>query len=197
MYNHLQDHPLRSEPCRVCGCHPGWQTGLGQEEEDGVLGRCWWKLWILFPKESEEIRMVQIKRNNMGAGLKVFSLEALFMYLQRCEDSLTAAQMRRLTNLWPQSRICSIGAECVSLPLAASVRALWWMSLALEQWSKFLQPSPYLLLPPLYNFTFSRPRNWPLIYPTGMLLLFQKSYFISLWKCCCPASPCTHSLGHQ
>lgn len=89
-----------------------------------MLGRCWWKLWILFPKESEEIRMVQIKRNNMGAGLKVFSLEALFMYLQRCEDSLTAAQMRRLTNLWPQSRICSIGAECVSLPLAASVRAL-------------------------------------------------------------------------
>lgn len=81
-------------------------------------------LWILFPKESEDIRMVEIKRNNMGTGLEVFSLEAPFMYLQRCEASLTAAWMRRLTKMWPWSRICSIGGECVSLPLAARVCAL-------------------------------------------------------------------------
>lgn len=138
MYNHLQDHPLRSEVCRVRGCHPGWQTGLGEEEEDGELGCCCWMLWILFPKESEDIRMVQIKRNNMGAGLEVFSLEALFLYLQRWEASLTAVRMRRLANLWPRSRICSIGGGCVSFPLPGRVCALWWMSLALEQWSKLL-----------------------------------------------------------
>lgn len=196
MYNHLQDHPLRSEVCRVRGCQAGWQTGLGEEEEDGVLGCCWWMLWILFPKESKDIRMVQIKRNNMGARLEVFPLEALFMYLQRCEPSLTAVRMSRLANLWPRSRICLIGGECVCLCLRlGDVMNVTCIAAVIKIVT--LQPLPHLLLPPLYNFTFSHPRNWPLIYPTGMLLLFQKSYFISLWKHCCPASPSTHTLGHQ
>lgn len=60
-----------------------------------------------------------------------------------------------------------------------------------------LQPLPHLPLPPFHNFTFSRPRNWPLIYPTGMLLLFQKSYFISLSKRSCPFSPRAHTFTRQ
>lgn len=202
MSNHLQGHPLRWELCLVRGCHPGWQTGLGAEEEDGALGRCCWMLWILFPKESEDIRMVEIKRTNMGAGLEVFSLEAAFVYLQRCEASLTAAQMRRLTKMWPRSRICSIGAECVSLPLAARACAQWWMSLAREQWSKWLLYKHYpisLSLP----FTIS-----PLVVPEiDLSYIPQACYYFCRNRILYPsrnasvhsalAHTRTLSLGHQ
>lgn len=196
MYNHLQDHPLCWELCLVRGCHPGWQTGLGAEEEDGG----WWMLWILFPKESEDIRMVEIKRNNMAVGLEVFSLEAPFMYLQRCEASLTAARMRGLTTMWPRSRICSTGGECVSSPVAARVCARWWMSLAWEQWSKWLHYNHYpfsLSLP----FTIS-----PLVVPEiDLSYIPQACYYFSRNRILYPSrnasvhSALVHtlSLGHQ
>lgn len=198
MYNHLQDHPLCWELCLVCGCHPGWQTGLGAEEEDGALGRSWWMLWILFPKESEDIRMVEIKRNNMGAGLEVFSLEAPFLYLQRCEASLTAARMRRLTKMWaPEQNMFDWRWKCVfafGCKSVCSVMNVACMGTVIKMVT--LQPLPRLPLPPFHNFTFSRPRNWPLIYPTGMLLLFQKSYFTSLSKRACPFST-SHTHFHS
>lgn len=67
----------------------------------------------------------------MGVGLEVFSLEAPFMYLQRCEASLTAARMRRLTKMWaPEQnmfdwrRMCVFAFGCKSVCTVMNVACM-------------------------------------------------------------------------